>query len=111
MGLLYLYVLIREESNRAPWTPPAVKGFVCFTDGSRTAEETGAGFCGQSADRRHSISLGKHSTIFQTELYAMLASVHETVTQDRPKKYVRNCFVSQAALKSLHAAKTASPFL
>ena len=60
-------------------------------DGSRTAEGTGAGVCRQSVGRRLSISLGKHATVFQTEVYAILACVHETETQDRPENYISIC--------------------
>jgi ribonuclease HI len=101
-------MLAREEWTRGPGTPPAVKGFVCYTDGSRTAEGTGAGVCEQSVNRRLSISLGKHATDFQAEVYAILAWVHEIETQDRPEKYVSICSDSQAALKALQAAKTTS---
>jgi hypothetical protein len=48
-----------------------VKRFIWFTDGSR------AGVNGQSVDRRFSISLGKHATVFEAEVYAILACVHE----------------------------------
>jgi hypothetical protein len=81
-----------------------VRGLVWFTDGSRTAYGTGAGVYGQFVNRRLSIPLGKHATIFQAEVYVMLACVHETETQ--PEKYVRICSDSQAALKALQAAKT-----
>jgi ribonuclease HI len=80
-------------------------------DGSTTAAGTGAGFYGQSVNRRLSISLGKHATAFQAEVYAILARVHETETQNRPKKYVSICSDSQAALKVLEAAKTMSPLV
>jgi hypothetical protein len=39
-------MLTREEWTSGPGTPPAVKGFVWFTDGSRTAEGTGDGVLG-----------------------------------------------------------------
>jgi len=80
-------------------------------DGSRTAEGTGAGVCGQSANRKLSISLVKYTTVFQTEVYAILACVHEIETQDRPEKYVSICSDSQVALKALQAAKTTSPLV
>jgi ribonuclease HI len=64
------------------------------------------GVYGQSVNRRLSISLGKHATVFQAEVYAKLACVHETETQDRPEKYVSICSDSQATLKVLQAAKT-----
>jgi len=56
---------------------------------------------GQSANKGLSIPLGKHATVFQAEVYAILACVHETETQDRPQKYISICCDSQAALKVL----------
>jgi ribonuclease HI len=104
-------MLAREEWTRHPGTPPVVKVLVRFTDGSRTAEETGAGVYGQSVNRRLSIPLGKHATVFQAEVYAILACAHEIEAQDRPEKYVSICSDSQAALKALQAAKTMSPLV
>jgi ribonuclease HI len=66
---------------------------------------------GQSVNRRLSISLGKHATVFQAKVYAILACVHETETQDLPEKYVSICSDSQAALKVLQAAETMSPLV
>jgi hypothetical protein len=77
-------MLTREEWTRGPGTP-VVKGLVCYTDGSRTAEGTGAEVYGQSVNRRLSISLGKHATVFQAEIFAILACVHDIETQDRPE--------------------------
>jgi len=54
-----------------------IKGLVCFTDGSRTVEGTGAGVYGQCVNRRLSISLGKHATVFQEEVYAIFACIYE----------------------------------
>ena len=48
-----------------------------------------------------SVSLGKHATVFQAEVYAILVCVHVTETQDWPEKYVTIC----SALKVLQAAK------
>jgi hypothetical protein len=90
-------MLTREEWTRSPMTPPVVKGLVWFTDGSRTEEGTGARVYGQSVNRRLSISLGKHTTVFQDEVYAILACVHEIRTQDQPEKFVSICSDSQAA--------------
>jgi ribonuclease HI len=104
-------MLTREDWTRGPGTPPVVKGLIWFTDGSRNAEGTGAGVYGQSADRRLSVSLGKHVTVFQAEVYEILDCVQGTETQDRPEKYVSTCSDSQAALKALQAAKTTSPLV
>jgi len=101
-------MLTIEEWTRGPGTPPVVKGLVWFMAGSRTAEGTRAGFYGQSTNRKLSISLGKHTTVFQAEVYAILACVHKIETQDWPEKYVNICSDSQVALKALQAAKTTS---
>jgi len=99
-------MLTREEWTRGPGTPPAVKGLVWFTDRSRTAEGIGAGFYGLSVNRKLSIPLGKHVTVFQAEVYAILACAHEMEAQDWPEKYVSICSDSQVALKALQDAKT-----
>jgi hypothetical protein len=65
-----------------------VKGLDWFTDGSRTAEGTGTGVYWQTVNRRLSIPLGKHATVFQAEVHAILACNHEIEAQDRPEKYV-----------------------
>jgi hypothetical protein len=77
-------MLAREEWTRGPATPPIVKGLVWFTYG----EGTGVGVYGQSVNKRLSIPLGKHATVSQAEVYAILACVHETETQDKPEKYI-----------------------
>jgi len=41
-------MLMREDWTKATGTPPAVKGLVWFTDGSRMREGTRAGVYGQS---------------------------------------------------------------
>jgi len=61
--------------------------------------------------RRLSICLGKHATVFQAEVYAILACVHEIATEDRQEKYISICSDSQAVLKVLQAAKTTSPLV
>jgi ribonuclease HI len=65
----------------------------------------------QSTNRRLSISLGKRATVFQAEVYAILACVHETETRDQLEKYVTICSDSQAVLKALQAAKISSPLV
>jgi len=62
-------------------------------------------FFWQSSGTRLTISLGKHATLFQVEVYAISACVYKIQTQDRPEKYVSICCDSQVAMKALHAAK------
>jgi len=101
-------MLTREERTRGPGTPPVVRGFVWFTDGSRTMEGTQVGVCGHSLGRRLSISVGNHATVFQTVFYAILACVYEIQMNARPEKYVSICSDSQTTLKALQSAKTTS---
>jgi ribonuclease HI len=61
--------------------------------------------------RRLSISLGKYVTVFQAEIYAILACAYEIQANARSEKYISICSDSQAALKALQAAKTKSPLV
>jgi len=72
-------MVVREEWTRGPGTP-MVKGLIWFTDVSTTVEGTGAGVYGQCVSRRLCIPLGKHATVFQAEVYVILAFVHEIET-------------------------------
>jgi len=103
--------LTRKECTRQPGTPPVVKGFVWFRDWSRMMKGTGARVYGQSLGRRLNISLGKHATVSQAEVYATLECVNEIQMNVRPEKYVSICPDSQVALKALQAAKTMSPLV
>jgi hypothetical protein len=49
-------------------------------------EGTRAGVYGQSVGRRLSLSLGRPVTVFQAEIYAILAFVYEIQFQNRPGK-------------------------
>jgi len=80
--------LTREEWAKATGAPPAVKGLVWFTDGSKMRDGAGVGVYGQSVRRRLSFPLGRYATIFQAEIYAILACAYEIQSQNRPEKYV-----------------------
>ena len=77
-------------------------------DWFRMKQRSGAGVYWQSLKRRFSFSLGRYTTGFQAEIFAILACVHDIQSQNRPEKYViiRSC--SQAALKALQAVRTTS---
>ena len=104
-------MLTREDWTKATGIPPAVKGLVWFTDGSKMRDGTGAGVYAQSVGRRPSSSLGRYATVFQAELYAILACVCEIQFQNRPEKHVSICSDSRAALKALQAIRTTSPLV
>jgi len=76
-------MLRREDWTKATGAPPAVKGLIWFTDGSKMREGTGAGVYGQSVGRRLSFSLGRYATVFQVEIYAILACAYEIQSQNR----------------------------
>jgi len=98
-------MLTREDWTKATGTPPTVKGIAWYTDGSKMREGTGVGAYGQSVGRRLSFSLGRHATVFQTEIYATLACAHEVQSQNRPERYDSICSDSLAALRALKAVK------
>jgi len=58
-------MLTREDWTKATGIPPAVKGLVWFTDGSKMRDGTGAGVYAQSVGRRPSSSLSRNATVFQ----------------------------------------------
>jgi len=62
----------------------------------------------QNVQRRLSISLGKYATVFQAEIYAVLACAYEIQTNVTSGKYVSICSDSQVALKALQATKNVS---
>ena len=71
-------LLTKEECTRGSGTPSVVKGFVWYTDGSRTrwvggwvGGGTRVGVYGRSSGRRPSICLGKYPTVFQAEIQAI----------------------------------------
>jgi hypothetical protein len=103
-------ILTREKWTRGPWTP-VVKGLVWFMDGSRTTEGTEAGVCGHSSGKRLRISMGKYATVFQAEVFAILACVYEIQTNVRPDKYVSICSDNWVAVRAPQATETMSPLV
>jgi ribonuclease HI len=70
---------------------------VWYTDGSSTKERTGAGVHGLRPER-----LGRHATVFQPEVYAIIYYVLENIK----RSYYNRIFIfsdSQAALKALNS--------
>ena len=104
-------MLSREDWTNGTGVPPAVKGLVWFTDGSKMREGTGAEVYGQSVGRRLSFPLGSYTAVSQAEIYVILACVHEIQTQNRSEKYVSICSDSEAALKALQAVRATSPLV
>jgi hypothetical protein len=98
-------ILTLEEWTGRPGTPPAVKRLIWFTDGSRTAEGTGAGVYRQSVGRRLSISLGKQATVFQFEVHALLACIHEMKLRIGQRNMLVFALIVRRFLKSFRLPK------
>jgi len=81
---------------------------VCFTNGSRHRGlgQSGASVYNQTTKKEYVFPLGKYSTVFQAEVYAILACVDSL--QIEYEASIAICFDSQAALKALNSAKTTS---
>jgi hypothetical protein len=103
-------MLTREEWTRETGTPPVVEWLVWFTDGSKMKEGIGVEIYGQSVGRRLRISPGRYATVFQTEIYVILACAHKIQSHGRLDKHVSTCSDHQAALKTLQAVRT-SPLI
>jgi len=83
-------MLTREDWTKGSGAPPEVKGLVWYKYRSKMRKGTGVGVHGQSV-RSFSFSLGRYTTVFQAEIYAILACVYEIQLQNRPEKYVSIC--------------------
>jgi len=83
-------MLTREDWPKGTGIPPVVKELIWFTDGSEMKQGTGAGVYGQSVGRRLSFCLGRYATVFQAEIFAILACVHEIQFQldQRKREYL-----------------------
>ena len=103
-------MLTKQDWTKATCTP-AIKGLACYKDWSKVRDGTGASVCGPSVGRRLSFSLGRYATVFQAEIYVILACAHEVQSRSRTERYVCICSDSLAALKALKAIKTTSPLV
>ena len=56
-------------------------------------------------------SLGRYTTLFQAEIYAIVACAHEMQSKCKLDKQVSICSDSQAALKVLQAVRTMYPLV
>jgi hypothetical protein len=103
--------LTREDWTTGTGTPPNVKGHIWFTDGCWMQGGTGAGVFGQPVGRKLSLPLGRYATVFQDEVFAILACAHDIKNHGTPEKNVSICSDSLAALKGLGAVRTTSPLV
>jgi len=79
-----------------------------FTDGSRVDSGTGSGIFCIRPNRSFIFPLGKHATVFQTEVYAILQCACENIRRAYKNKQILIFSDSQAALKALSSPKVTS---
>src|SRR5580765_7925075 len=71
---------------------------IWFTDGSKTQTVTGAGAFCPSLELRLSFPLGRHATVFQAEVYAILVCGWNCLERGLVRKTIKVFSDSQAAL-------------
>jgi ribonuclease HI len=76
---------------------------VWYTDGSRTKEGTGAGKHGVRPEIDIKVSLGRHATVFQADVYAIIYCLLENIKRSYCNKRICIFSHSQAALKALNS--------
>lgn len=91
----------RETWNNDTHTPLRPQGLVWFTDGSLTVRGAGSGVFGESPRVKLSFPLGSYSSVFQAEVFAILACCQENLRRAYCDRHIYICSDSQAALKAL----------
>jgi ribonuclease HI len=81
---------------------------VWFTDGSRPDSGTRSGIFGLRPNRSLSFPLGKFTTVFLTEIYAILQCACENIRRAYKNKQILIFSDSQSALKALSSPKVTS---
>ena len=69
---------------------------------SKTERGTGAGVY-KWGSRRHSFSLGLHTTVFQAEIYTIKVCIMENIEKGYTSRYIYILSDSQAAVKALES--------
>lgn len=87
---------------------PSRRGIEWYTDASKTSEGTGAAVYGQRPREMQKFSLGKHTTVFQAEVYAIKKCVEANIARGYIGKPIKILTDSQAAIKALINPKTTS---
>ncbi|KAL1447730.1 hypothetical protein WDU94_015574 [Cyamophila willieti] len=91
------YIQIREH-----WQPDRnLKDgdIIWYTDGSKTRYGSGAGIFGMSPNKHIKVSLGRHATVFQAEVTAILIATQTSIEMRLCEKNIFIFSDSQAAIK------------
>ncbi|KAJ8981785.1 hypothetical protein NQ317_000028 [Molorchus minor] len=83
-------------------------GIVWFTDGSKIGDMAGAGVYGKTTGTELVFALGSYATVFQAEVYAILACGLENLKRAPKGKIIQICSDSRAALLAIESSKVKS---
>lgn len=101
-------VKITERRDWCSTTPTNSHDVSIFTDGSKTGHGSGAGFWDSLTKSGRSFKLPDYSTVYQSELYAILMACEFIRTMWEEEHSIAICVDSQAALKALDSPLTVS---
>jgi ribonuclease HI len=99
----------KRGQNKHPVFPQ--DALIWFTDGSRADSGTRSGIFGLRPNRSLSFPLGKFTTVFLTEIYAILQCACENIIRAYKNKRTLIFSDSQAALKALSSPKVTSELI
>ena len=99
--------------DRNDWNQPdppflRPRGLIWFTDESLMPNETESGVYGCSPKASIALPLGKYATVYQAEIYAILACALENLARGYQGLHIYICTDSQAALKALTSRRVTS---
>ncbi|KAJ8945002.1 hypothetical protein NQ318_010204 [Aromia moschata] len=83
-------------------------GIIWFTDGSKIGDKAGAGVYGKTTRTKLSFALGSYASVFQAEIYAILACGMEILKTAPKRRTIQKCTDSQAALMAIESSKVKS---
>ncbi|KAJ8936227.1 hypothetical protein NQ318_009360 [Aromia moschata] len=83
-------------------------GIIWFTDGSKIGDKAGAGVYGKTTRTKLSFALGSYASVFQAEIYAILACGMEIIKTAPKRRTIQICTDSQAALMAIESNKLKS---
>jgi hypothetical protein len=91
--------------DRSEWKdgfqPDRKGGLIWYTDGSKANKGTGAGVYGYGTRMKRSFSLGKYTTVFLEDVYAIMACTLENIDRNYRNRNIYILSDSRAAIKAL----------
>jgi ribonuclease HI len=89
-------------------TNESIDTITCYTDGSLKEDIAGAGAYVKALNYKLSVPLGKGTSVFQAEVYAILKVVYELLARGVENKDILIFSDSQAAIKSMESSNVCS---